>query len=207
MNKFPNSKYIRIEDYFRDYCKEHYKIINNLSVRNLDNAIKIINKKYLLNKTVFVCGNGGSAALANHFACDHQKILSSIKKLKPKLSSLSTNIALITAISNDKNYEEIFSDQIISHGKRGDLLICISSSGKSKNIVKVIKSAKKLGIFTISLTGFSGGFAKKNSDLNIHCPSKNYGVIESVHHSIMNIIAQYIRNSYLSKKEIEKTNF
>jgi phosphoheptose isomerase len=207
MKKFPNIKYIKAENYYKDYRNEHDKVFNNLSIKNLNKVIKIIKKKYLNGKKVFVCGNGGSAALANHFACDHQKILSSIKKLKPRLYSLCSNIPLITAISNDKKYEDVFSDQIISHGSKGDLLICISSSGNSKNIIKVIKTSKKIGIYSLSLTGFSGGLAKKKSNINIHCASKNYGIIESVHHSIMNIIAQFIRNSYLSKTEIQKINF
>lgn len=207
MNKFPNIKYYKSNFYYNDYLKEHYKTFENLSTTNLNRIINIINKKYLLGKKIFVCGNGGSAALANHFACDHQKILSSIKKIKPRLLSLCSNIPLITAISNDKKYDDVFSDQIIAQGSKGDILICISSSGNSKNIIKAIKSAKKIGIYSISFTGFDGGYAKKNSNINLHCSSKNYGVIESIHHSIMNIIAQYIRNLYLTKKEIRKVNF
>ena len=75
--------------------------------------------------------------------------------------SLCSNIPLITAISNDKKYDDIFSDQIIAQGNKGDILICISSSGNSKNIIKAIKSAKKIGIYSISFTGFDGGYAKK----------------------------------------------
>ena len=122
MNKFPDYKYKKSDDFFKDYYIEHSKIFKSISKTNLNFAIKIINKKYLNGKKVFVCGNGGSAALANHFACDHQKILSTIKKIRPKLFSLCSNIPLITAISNDKKYEDIFADQIISHGKKGDLL-------------------------------------------------------------------------------------
>ena len=207
MNKFPYIKYNKSKLYYKDYINEHYKTFENLSTNNLDKIIKIMNKKYLLGKKIFVCGNGGSAALANHFACDHQKILSTIKNLKPKLVSLCSNTPLITAISNDKKYEDVFSDQIIAQGNKGDILICISSSGNSKNIIKVIKSAKKKRIYSISFTGFDGGYAKKNSNINLHCSSKNYGIIESIHHSLMNIIAQYIRNLYLTNKDIKKINF
>ena len=172
MNKFPNIKYYKSNFYYNDYLKEHYKTFENLSTTNLNRIINIINKKYLLGKKIFVCGNGGSAALANHFACDHQKILSSIKKIKPRLLSLCSNIPLITAISNDKKYDDVFSDQIIAQGSKGDILICISSSGNSKNIIKAIKSAKKIGIYSISFTGFDGGYAKKNSNINLHCYQK-----------------------------------
>ena len=83
------------------------------------------------------------AALANHFACDHQKILSEISQLNPYIVSLSSNSSLMTAISNDNNYESVYSDQINQIGLKNDILITISSSGRSKNIVKAIEVAKK----------------------------------------------------------------
>ena len=154
-----------------------------------------------------VCGNGGSAALANHFACDHQKLLSGVGKLRPFIVSLSSNSALMTAISNDHDYEYLFSDQIKQIGEKSDILITISSSGNSKNIINAIKVAKKMSIFTISLTGFNGGMSKKLADINIHVDCINYGIVESLHHTIMNLISQFIKNKYLSKKEIRKIKF
>ena len=101
----------------------------------------------------------------------------------------------------------VFSDQIKQIGSKGDILIVISSSGKSKNIINALKVAKKLSIKTISFTGFTGGTTKKISDLNIHINSNNYGIIESMHHNLMNLISQYIKHKVISKNKIKKTIF
>lgn len=170
--------------------------------------MRILEKAYKnKNKKVMVCGNGGSAALANHFVCDHQKILYETKKIKPNMISLSANSALMTAISNDNTYEDVYSDQILQIGKKDDILITISSSGSSKNIVKAIQTAKKLKIYCISLTGFKGGLSKKIADVNLHIASQNYGIVESLHHTLMNIISQYLKNKYLSVNQTKKTYY
>ena len=206
--KFPNKKYNDIRTYKNDYHSDLIKGFNSINVKKLNQVTKILEKAYKNKKNkVFVCGNGGSAALANHFACDHQKILNETKKLKPFLISLSSNSALMTAISNDNKYECVFSDQINQIGKKSDILITISSSGSSKNIINAIKSAKKIGIQTISLTGFSGGLSKKISDINLHIESDNYGIIESLHHTIMNLISQFLKNKYFSLSKIKSRKF
>ena len=206
--KFPNKKYITIKSYKDDYyffLKHGYKSIDT---SKLDKIIKILDKAYQDPKRkILVCGNGGSAALADHFACDHQKILNETKSLKPFLVSLCSNSALMTAISNDNKYQDVFSDQINQIGRQNDVLITISSSGKSPNIINAIKSAKKKRIKTISLTGFNGGLSKKIADLNLHIDSDNYGIIESLHHTIMNLISQFLKNKYFSLNEIKSRKF
>ena len=119
--------------------------------------------------------------------------------------SLSSNSALITAISNDNGYENVYSDQILQIGKKDDILITISSSGSSKNIVKAIQSAKKLKIYCISLTGFKGGLSKKIANVNLHIASQNYGIIESLHHTLMNIISQFIKNKNITNKKTKSS--
>ena len=206
--KFPNKKYKNIFNYKNDYYKSFQEAFNTIDFNNLDRIIKILERVYKNPKRkVLVCGNGGSAALANHFVCDHQKILNETKVLKPFLLSLSSNAPLMTAISNDSDYAKIFSDQIIQVGNKNDVLITISSSGKSKNIINAIKEAKRKKIISISLTGFSGGISKKISDYNIHVASQNYGIIESLHHKIMNLISQFLKNKYFSLKQIRNNKF
>ena len=108
---------------------------------------------------------------------------------------------LVSAIANDIKYEDTFSYQLEKLGSKGDLLICISSSGNSKNIIKVINSASKLKIKTISLVGFNGGKAK-------HINISNYGIVEDVHQSIMHMLAQFIRLRKINKpEEAEKIIF
>ena len=113
----------------------------------------------------------------------------------------------MTAISNDNKYDCVFSDQIEQIGQKSDILITISSSGKSQNIINAIRVAKKKSITTISLTGFDGGISKKIADINLHINSYNYGIIESMHHTIMNLISQFLKNKYFSLKNIKKKKF
>ena len=205
--KFPNKKSKNFSEFLEDYKKEANRLINENYQVELEKISRLFSKFYNTKKTLFVCGNGGSAAIAEHFVCDHQKLLSSTKKLKPKIISLCSNLPLITAIANDVDYSSVFLDQLKYNSKIGDILLVISASGNSKNILKALKFAKKKKIFTISFTGLNGGKAKKLSDINIHCKSFNYGIIEMMHHNFMNIIAQFLRQKVLSKSDIKKIYF
>ena len=206
--KFPNKKYINVINFKNDYFKTLSSTFDSINELNLKKIINLLEKNYKKRGIkILVCGNGGSAAISNHFACDHQKIIYETGKIKHFIISLSSNNSLITAISNDNDYSMVFSDQIKQIGSKGDILIVISSSGKSKNIINAIKVAKKLSIKTISFTGFTGGTTKKISDLNIHINSNNYGIIESMHHNLMNLISQYIKHKVISKNKIKKTIF
>lgn len=210
MNKFPNLKFKSLKLFADKYKEAHYNVLEQVNINNITKVCKIIEKNYKdKNSKILICGNGGSAALSDHFACDHQKILSSTKKYKPVIISLCSNNSLLTAISNDISYENVFAEQIkqFTNKNSADLLLVITSSGKSKNIINAIKTAKKLNIKTISLTGFDGGVVRKLTDLNIHVDSFNYGIVECIHHSIMNIISQFLRQKVLSKKKIKKINF
>mgnify|MGYP001265735200 CR=1 FL=1 len=206
--KFPFKKYYKISSFTNHYFKELQRCIESLNYSDLKKIINVLDKLYKnKNGTLYVCGNGGSAAISNHFACDHQKILSQIKPLRPMITSLSSNSAIMTAISNDINYSEVFVEQLKAVANKNDVLLVISSSGSSKNIIKALDWANKFKIKTISFTGFDGGYAKKKAKFNIHCDSYNYGIIESMHHNIMNIISQYIRNKYSSSKKISTEMF
>ena len=206
--KFPIKKYYNFKSFKEDYYSELKISFENIDFNNLIKIINILELAYKnKNKKVMVCGNGGSAALANHFACDHKKILNEVKPFKPFVLSLASNTPLMTAISNDRKYENVFCDQIKQIGKKSDILITISSSGDSENIIKAIKVAKSMSIKTISFTGFNGGRSKNLADHNVHVKSQNYGIIESLHHTIMNLISQYLKNIYLSENKIKNLKF
>jgi D-sedoheptulose 7-phosphate isomerase len=174
-----------------NYYKELIKSINCINTSELEKAKKKFIATCKSNNFIFCCGNGGSASISNHFQVDALKGVYERKKIKSKFISLSSNIETITAISNDIGYDKIFEYQLRIYSKKNrDLLICISSSGNSKNIINAITYAKKNKIFTISLTGFDGGLASKLSNINLHVKSDNYGVIEDTHQSIMHFITQ-----------------
>jgi D-sedoheptulose 7-phosphate isomerase/D-glycero-D-manno-heptose 1,7-bisphosphate phosphatase len=207
--KFPNKKYIDVKSFVLDYFREFLNAKNNLKIKDLENIIRTLKKAYTNKKIkIFVCGNGGSAAIANHFECDHKKILfEGTKNLIPKIISLCSNNSLITAIANDFSYEEVFLKQLKYLAEKGDILITISSSGKSKNIIKALDWSKKNKIKTISFTGFDGGLSKKIANYNIHVSSYNYGVVENIHHAIMNIISQFLRQSSNNLKILKSSIF
>jgi len=162
-------------------------------------ATETLRKAYLTNKNVFVCGNGGSAAISDHFHCDHSKGVCFDTDMKPKIQSLASNMSTITAIANDFSYDEIFSYQLQMKAIPGDVLVTVSSSGNSPNIIKAIEVAKSLNMTVISLCGFSGGESAKLSDIVLHVKEDNYGIVEDAHQSLMHVMAQFIRLSHINK--------
>ncbi len=207
MFKFPSKKTENSSSFAEDYLNTLSKVSRKINFNKIDKISRLLSSCYLSGKKIFVCGNGGSASISNHFICDHLKSTSTDTNLLPKIISLSTNVEVITAIANDIKYDEIFSFQLSRLAKQEDCLITISSSGNSKNIVNVIKWAKKNRIKTVSLNGFSGGMADKLSDISINVPCNNYGIVEDLHQSIMHILAQSIRMQNLQNKNFLDINF
>ncbi len=181
-----------IINFTEKYLKSLMNAINETNFNNLELSTQAILNTVKAKNSIYVCGNGGSAAIANHYVADFLKFFRENTSVKPKIFSFSNNIETITAISNDLSYDKIFSYQAESYCKKKDLLIIISSSGNSKNIIKLLKFAKKNKIKTIGFSGFSGGYLKKNCDISIHINAKNYGMSEDAHHSLMHIQLQYL---------------
>ena len=205
--KFPVKKYAGISEYASDYFMQLRNAYSSINFNNLSKAAEILEYAYRNNKWVYVCGNGGSAALANHYVCDHGKLVKTLTNFVPKIYSLSTNIEMITAISNDISYNDIFEYQLKGLATKGDVLFTISSSGDSENVVRALIWSKENNVRTISLTGFNGGRSSKLADVNIHVGAHNYGVIEDVHQSIIQILAQYIRQTDMEEGVIYKEKF
>jgi phosphoheptose isomerase len=199
IDKKKNNKYIFFDEYF-DNIKQVAKNVDSKKILEISKFLEKVIKK---NKTIFVSGNGGSAAIANHLLCDFNKgiKLSSKNKLKPKIISLVNSVENITAISNDISYDKIFTFQLDSYYKKGDCLICFSVSGQSKNIIDVINFANSKKIITILFQGFGDINKKIKVNYHINLKFKNYGICEDIFQSIMHMISQFIRYRF-SKKEI-----
>lgn len=183
---------IKIDKFLDNYLYRLNKSLLSSSIENIYKASQAIKDVSKRRKTIFVCGNGGSAAISNHYVCDYLKFLRQKSSLRPKVVSLSSNLETIMAIGNDINFNQIFRYQAESLVEKGDLLIVISSSGNSKNIKEVIKYAKRKKIKIIGFSGFNGGYVKKNCDISIHVNEKNYGLSEDSHHILMHVILQYL---------------
>lgn len=177
--------------------------LGSIDLDKLQSACNVLVNASLNGKHIYTIGNGASAAIAQHWACDHFKGCSNIDPmsgnvLKVKTISLSANIPLMTAISNDVSYDEVYSYQLERLVTAGDVLVTISSSGNSPNIVKAIETAINENMYVISLTGFTGGRCKELVDeyihgVNLHVDIQEYEATEDVHQAIMHMIAKYIR--------------
>jgi len=144
---------------------------------------------------ILLCGNGGSAADAQHIAAE---LSGRFKKERKALAgiALTTDTSALTAIGNDYGFEFVFSRQVEAIGKKGDVLIAISTSGNSQNIINAIKSAKEIGCKIITLTGKDGGKMKEMGDINIIIPSDNTPRIQEMHIMIGHMICNFIDNEF-----------
>ncbi|CAN1484973.1 GmhA Phosphoheptose isomerase [Candidatus Nanopelagicaceae bacterium] len=157
-------------------------------------SIALMTKKLDERRTIFIIGNGGSAATASHFAIDLGKTKTK-SGMPGSAISLCDNSSIITAVANDNSFEKVFSSQLEMLGKSGDLLISISASGKSPNLVQAVEYANASGIDTLSLVGFDGGKLKEISSLCLHVPTElgDYGIAEDAHSVICHFITEQLR--------------
>lgn len=205
--KFPGLPYASAATYFSAYAEETARAASSVEATAFGRAAAILLDAYTRGATVFSCGNGGSASIANHLQCDHTKNVAKSTDLSPHVTSLSVNVELLTAIANDLAYEHVFTHQLQSQSRPGDVLIAVSSSGRSANIVGALSWARGHGLRTISLTGFDGGAARTIADVSIHVNGTNYGVVEDLHQTIMHALAQYIRQSRMTPAAISSSVF
>ncbi|KND60684.1 Phosphoheptose isomerase 1 [Candidatus Burkholderia verschuerenii] len=207
MSLFPTRHYADCGEYADDYFDTYHRASALLDRSEIHRASALFREVVERGGTVFVCGNGGSAAISNHLTCDCLKGVRNGTDIKPNVYSLASTVELITAIANDFSYDQIFSFQLESHANAGDLLIVISSSGGSPNIVQALRCAKEMGVQTIAMTGFDGGAANELADVKLWVKAHNYGVVEDIHQSLMHILAQHTRQQYVDRESIGKIKF
>ncbi len=178
--------------FFKNYVNRLNQAILNLDVKKLKLASDLIKSAIKKGNTIYVCGNGGSAAIANHYVCDFLKYFRQRSKFNPKIISLSNSIETMSAIANDMDYKYVFKYQLQSLYKKGDILLVISSSGNSKNIKEVVNFTNKKNIKTVGFSGFNGGYLNKNATISLHVNAKNYGLSEDSHHVLMHVLLQFL---------------
>lgn len=166
--------------YVDSYLKDLQNIIANVDQEQIDRIIETL-KEARKNKRIFMIGNGGSAATANHFVCDFGKNAIRSDEGRFKMISLCDNISYITAYGNDVGYETVFVEQLKNLMEDGDIVFAISASGNSPNIIEAVKYAKQRKGFIIGMTGGKGGKLKELSDLNLNVPSDIIEQVEDLH--------------------------
>jgi phosphoheptose isomerase len=205
--KFPDARYTGAGAYFGEYAKELARASETIDPTAMERAGDLLIEAYTRGARMFSCGNGGSASIANHMQCDHLKGIRVGTDLAPQVLSLSTNVEVLTAIANDIGYHDVFVYQLQSQARAGDVLIAVSSSGRSRNIVDALTWARDNGLRTIAITGFEGGAARTVAEVAIHVDCTNYGIVEDLHQAVMHALAQYVRHSRMDADTISETVF
>jgi D-sedoheptulose 7-phosphate isomerase len=205
--RFPGQAYPEGGDYLTAYREAIVAAWQSVDTAAASRAAKLLGDAIAGRRLIFACGNGGSAAIANHLLCDFLKGVQTDTELRPRVVSLSAHLELITAIANDIAYDEVFAYQLRTMAQPGDVLITISSSGDSENIVRAIRWARENAVQSIAMTGFDGGRSAGLAEVNLHVAATNYGVIEDVHQSMMHSLAQYLRQSAMASGLIAGRRF
>ena len=176
-----------------DYINDIHSLCDSLDTEQLNAACELMFESYKAGKKIFVAGNGGSAGTSNHFCCDFGKNAVKGDEHRPKIISLSSNIAVLTALGNDFCYDEVFSQQLKNLMDDGDTVLLIAASGNSPNIIEAAKYVNLRCGKIIGFSGFAGGKLKELSDINVIIPSTSYEQIEDLHMMLTHIIVCYFK--------------
>src|SRR5215203_3246107 len=181
-----------IED-LNTYLSQVAQTLSQVPRQPLDRIAEALWETYERDGTILICGNGGSAASASHFACDLAKLTISADCRRVRATALTDNIALMTAWSNDRAYADMFVEQLIGIYRPGDLLFAISGSGNSPNVLRAVDWANERGAPTVGLTGFDGGKLARLARLSLHVQNDVMPQVEDIHMAICHGLAVAIR--------------
>ena len=187
------SESLSINDYSRSYIDYLSSVLNNISLTDIEKFVEVLLEARERESSIFFIGNGGSAATASHFANDIA--IGTRTYEKPfRAISLCDNQAVITAIANDDGYEKIFSQQLQVLLKKQDVVVAISASGNSPNLLDAINTAKKMNTITVGISAFDGGKMKEMVDISVHVPTEKgeYGPAEDAHMVLDHLISSYL---------------
>jgi D-sedoheptulose 7-phosphate isomerase len=178
-----------INNHVSHYLEQVTAILNSLELTQIEQIVNVLQDARLFNRTIFLLGNGGSAATASHWANDLCKGASRPNSPRLRAMALTDNVPLMTAWANDTTYHNIFTEQLANFLKPDDVVIAISGSGNSANVIQAVEFARAQGAITVGLTGFAGGRLKNISDLCLIVQSDSMEQIEDVHLIITHIIS------------------
>jgi D-sedoheptulose 7-phosphate isomerase len=179
------------------YVDELKACLDAMAASDVVRLIACLEDAYAADRQIFVIGNGGSASTASHMACDLAKNLyppaadPPVRRLR--VTSLTDNVALITALANDCGYDRVFAEQLRNFVQPGDLVIAISASGNSPNVLEALALARARGAVTAALLGFGGGRARDMVDVALVAASNDYGQVENLHLVVNHLIAAWMR--------------
>lgn len=185
-------KSTEISRYLKEYAYAMAACLNKVDDSEIEKAHLLLRNVLAWNGRIFVAGNGGSAAIADHLTCDFSKGTHTDKRNGFFVHSLVGSMAIFSALANDDGYEQTFSKQLeMAQITSKDCVILISSSGNSPNIVAAMMMAHSVNASVIGLTGFDGGELRKRANIKLHVQYNNYGIVEDCHQAIMHVLAQF----------------
>jgi D-sedoheptulose 7-phosphate isomerase len=173
------------------YQADVLKAIQSIDLEKVSRAIEILTEARDLGRHIFVCGNGGSASTASHFACDMVKGASFERAVRFRITCLGDSLPTLTAYSNDVNYECVFVEQLKNFARPQDVLIAISGSGNSPNVLRAVEYANSIGCQTIAFSGRDGGKLGPLAQLNVQVSCPHMGRIEDGHMVALHMICYY----------------
>jgi D-sedoheptulose 7-phosphate isomerase len=183
-------------DFAKDYLSGLKDVLDRLPLKPIDEIIRVIEQARDEGRQIFVIGNGGSAATASHMMNDLCKGTLGHKGDAPwprlRVIALTDNVSLMTAWANDTDFNHVFSEPLKNLAQRGDVLVAISASGNSPNIIAAVEAAKQIGVTVLGLAGFTGGKLSQMADVSLVVPSDGYGPVEDVHMILDHIITSYL---------------
>jgi D-sedoheptulose 7-phosphate isomerase len=173
------------------YKNDLLKAIESVDLEKVDRAVDLLRQARREGRQIFTCGNGGSAATASHFVCDVLKGCSFNRSERFRIMALNDSLSTLTAYSNDVSYECAFVEQLKNFAQAGDVVIAISGSGNSPNVLRAIEYGNSIGCHTVALTGRDGGKLGPLAQLNIQVSNPHMGRIEDCHMIVLHMIAYY----------------
>jgi len=184
----------KLSSYLENYKTRLNDLLNLIEIDVFEQVVTCMINAFKNGNTLYVAGNGGSAATASHMQADFSFFVRYFTKFRPRMIALTDNVPLMTAIGNDNAFEDIFVEQMKGHFSKGDVLISISASGNSANVVKAAEFANELGGTSIAFVGFQGGKLKEVSKIAMHTPNPkgDYGPIEDLHMIFGHLIVNYL---------------
>ncbi|NQT02648.1 MAG: SIS domain-containing protein [Planctomycetes bacterium] len=182
-----------LSEYVAGYRQRLFDLFDSIDLDVLEQLIATMVEAFKNGKTLYIVGNGGSAATASHMQSDFSFFVRYFTQFRPKVRALTDNVPMLTAIGNDNSFDDVFVEQMKGVFEKGDVLLAISASGNSPNAVKAVEYANELGGKTMCFVGFTGGKLKEISDIALYTPNAkgDYGPIEDLHMILDHLIVNY----------------
>ncbi|NUO18048.1 SIS domain-containing protein [bacterium] len=179
--------------HIRSYFERLKAVLDSVKIEDVEKLISIFEDAFQRDAVVFVCGNGGSWSTASHWVCDFSKGASTSGKRRFRMFALGDNVPMLTAYGNDVSYNSIFAEPLRAYARPGDVVVLITASGNSPNILEAAVAARELKTTVVGLIGFGGGKLAAMTDHNVIVESREYGPVEDLHLVLDHIVSTYMK--------------